>query len=153
MKYYLTYSEKDKVVWGSGETKAESRKDANANIKSYSYFESQEEYSPKTLKTVPCTEEFYQSLYDNGYDDTLEWEIDKNSGVAHFVTEYISFSRTIIDELKDIRNKAVRSARKSKKCIGKDTTHFEGVSKGEWLAYYWCASKLKDIINKYEIKY
>jgi hypothetical protein len=54
---------------------------------------------------------------------------------------------SLLADLEKMRCKAQRLARVERKRVGKDITHFEGFCKGQWLAYDWCASRLRDIIK------
>lgn len=54
----------------------------------------------------------------------------------------------ILENLRKLRRKAQTEARRSRKGIKNDTSHFEGVCKGEWLVYSWISFRLKDIIDE-----
>lgn len=66
-------------------------------------------------------------------------ESKDDSGAVSFIS--------LLADLEKLRRKAQRLARAERKHVGNDITHFEGVCKGEWLAYDWCASRLRDIIK------
>ena len=56
-------------------------------------------------------------------------------------------STRLLADLEKLRRKAQRLARAERKHVGNDITHFEGVCKGQWMAYDWAACRLRDIIK------
>ena len=56
-------------------------------------------------------------------------------------------SNELLAELIKLRKKAMRLANDDRKRVGKDCTHFEGVCKGQWLAYSWAATRIGQIIK------
>jgi hypothetical protein len=56
----------------------------------------------------------------------------------------------LLTEFEKLRKKAQRLARAERKHVGKDITRFEGFCKGQWLAYDWAASRIKDILDKHK---
>jgi len=59
-------------------------------------------------------------------------------------------STRLLADLEKLRRKAQRLACAERKHVGQDMTHFEGVCKGQWLAYDWVACRLRDIIKANE---
>jgi hypothetical protein len=55
----------------------------------------------------------------------------------------------MLDDLFKLRKKLRCKATKEKKRIGNDTTHYEGVEKGLWIAYEEAASEIDMLIRKH----
>lgn len=56
-------------------------------------------------------------------------------------------NESLQEQMERLRRKLQRMACHERKYVGNDSTHFEGVCKGQWLAYDWCASRLLEIIK------
>ena len=78
-KCYFTYHVRDNIIWGAARTKGASTKDAKRVIEDWNGGKKLEnKVAPKPLKTVPCSEETYEWIRENGTDEYTKWEKGDN---------------------------------------------------------------------------
>lgn len=82
-KYYITFDPKTLVIWGIGESKSTSVSDAHKELSDYGV-------KLKKTKTIPCDEEFFRTVSDNGHCQDMAWAII--NGTPTFIHEDLFFS-------------------------------------------------------------
>jgi len=74
-KYYIAV-DRQKIIWGVGQSKTEARQDAKEAIESYGEFDG----SYGELKTIPCDFDLYEAISANGSSELDTWHME--NGVA-----------------------------------------------------------------------